>query len=408
MNILFMSLGSFTSLDGSSVHLDVLKKLAQDHNVYLLCKRERREGKPTELTYERGVNVLRVRTGNITKAPMIEKGIATIMIERQFKRAIKKYFANVAFDLVLYTTPPITFGGVVKYVKERDGAKTYLMLKDIFPQNAVDLGILKTTGLRGLIYKRFRRQEQELYRISDHIGCMSPANCQYILRNNPELAPEKVELCPNITVIEDVGVDQATRDAIRAKYGLPQDSKIFVYGGNLGKPQDVPFIIECVRAQREPRAFFLVVGSGTEFQRLERFAQEDAPPNFKLLSHMPKNDYEKLVAARDVGMIFLDHRFTIPNFPSRLLSYMKAKKPVLAVVDSNTDVGTTVVEGGFGWSCKSADPTLFANLVRQIVETPQGEIDAMQEREFQFLKERYNPDVACNAILQHFNKETTN
>ena len=403
-----MSLGSFNSLEGSSVHLDVLKRLAQEHTVYLVCKRERREGKPTELTYESGIHVLRVRTGNITKARTLEKGIATIMLERQFKRAIQKYFANVVFDLALYTTPPITFVGAVKYVKERDGAKTYLMLKDIFPQNAVDLGMIKTTGLQGLLYRRFRRQEKELYRISDHIGCMSPANCQYVLRNNPELLLEKVELCPNITVVQDVSVDDATRRAIRAKYGVPQDAKVFVYGGNLGKPQDVPFIIECMRRQRESRAFFLIVGSGTEFARLERFANEDAPTNFKLLSHLPKDDYETLVAACDVGLIFLDHRFTIPNFPSRLLSYMKAKTPVFAVVDRNTDVGTTVLEGGFGWTCHSDDPDAFATLVRQIVETPDEEIRQMKAREFDFLKERYNPDVACNAILRHFNQETTN
>ncbi len=402
MNILFMSLGSFNSLEGSSVHLDVLKTLAKDHNLYLICKRERREGKPTELARECGVNVLRVRTGNITKSGILEKGIATVMLERQFKSAIQRYFSNVRFDLVLYTTPPITFVGAVKYVKERDHAKTYLMLKDIFPQNAVDLGMLKKTGWKGLLYRRFRRQEKELYRVSDYIGCMSPANCEYLLSNNPELKPEKVELCPNITEIQDVSVDVATRNAIRAKYGVPQDAKVFVYGGNLGAAQGVSFIVECLRRQHDSRAFFLIVGSGTEYARLERYANEETPQNFKLLSKLPKSDYETLVAACDFGMIFLDRRFTIPNFPSRLLSYMKAKTPVFAVVDRNTDVGTTVVEGGFGWSCESSDPDVFVSFVRKIVETPDEEICAMKEREFAFLQERYNPNVACDAILRHF------
>ena len=404
MNILFISLGSIRSLEGSSVHLDVLKRLAQDHNVYVVCKRERRDGKhrPIEISVEQGVTVMRVRTGNVTKVGLLEKGIATLLIERQFKRAIEKYYDDVVFDLVLYTTPPTGFVNAIKYVKERDHAKTYLMLKDVFPQNAVDLGVLSTKGLRGVIYRRFRRQEKELYRLSDHIGCMSPANCEYVLRHNPEIAPERVELCPNVTVIEDVSVDVATRKAIRQKYGVPVDARVFVYGGNLGRPQNVPFVIECIKRQNEPRAFFLVVGAGTEYARLSRFANEDAPGNFKLLSYLPKKDYETLVAACDVGMIFLDHRFTIPNFPSRLLSYMKAKTPVLAVVDPNTDVGTTVVQGGFGWSCNSSNADEFANIVRKIVEITDDEINAMKEREFRFLQENYNPDVAYNAIMQHF------
>ena len=93
--------------------------------------------------------------------------------------------------MILYSTPPITFCGVVEYFQKRDNAKTYLMLKDIFPQNAVDLGMMKTTGAKGLIYKYFRKQEKKLYAISDRIGCMSQANVEYVLKDNPEVSKEK-------------------------------------------------------------------------------------------------------------------------------------------------------------------------------------------------------------------------
>lgn len=89
------------------------------------------------------------------------------------------------FDLIIYSTPPITFQRAVEYVKERDNAQTYLLLKDIFPQNAVDIGILSKNGWKGLIYKYFRKKEKKLYGISDRIGCMSEANCKYILSHNP-------------------------------------------------------------------------------------------------------------------------------------------------------------------------------------------------------------------------------
>lgn len=72
---------------------------------------------------------------------MIEKGISTLMIEGQFLRAIKKHFNDVTFDLVIYSTPPITFEKVILFIKERDLANSYLLLKDIFPQNALDLNM---------------------------------------------------------------------------------------------------------------------------------------------------------------------------------------------------------------------------------------------------------------------------
>ena len=150
-------------------------------------------------------------------------------------------------------------------MKKRDGAKTYLLLKDIFPQNAVDLGMMSKSGIKGLIYRVFRKKEKKLYRISDYIGCMSQANVDYVLKHNPDINPEKVEICSNSVEVVDMSVDEKTRDEIRRKYDIPLDKKIFVYGGNLGKPQGIDFMIECLKSQEKNDAvFFLIVGHGTE------------------------------------------------------------------------------------------------------------------------------------------------
>ena len=396
MNVLFMSLGMFEDLNGSSVHIDILKRFAAEHNVFLICKNE---NKSTQLSREYGINVLRVKTGVLKRVGLIEKGISTIRVESEFKNAVIKYFNNVKFDLVIYTTPPITFADVVMFLKKRDNAITYLMLKDIFPQNAVDLGMLSKTGLQSIIYKYFRNKERKLYEASDYIGCMSPANCNYILEHNPGIAPESVEVCPNITIIEDMSIDNKTKMFIRKKYNLPMDKKLFIYGGNLGKPQGIPFLIECLKKQKLYNAFFIIIGTGTEYSLLEEFIQKESPSNVVLMRSLPKADFETLVAACDVGMIFLDHRFTIPNFPSRLLSYMKAKIPVLAVTDISTDIGNIIVEGGFGWWCESNNVDAFISRVQAITSLKDEDFQSMRNKEFEYLKSYYNPDVAYNTII---------
>ena len=398
MKILFMCLGTFDDLGQSSVHIDLLKRLAEGHDVWLACKHE---GKPTELTEEYGVHVLRVRTGELKKTGLLRKGINMVMVEPQFRKAIRKYLKGVRFDLVLYTTPPITFASAVKYVKKRDGARTYLMLKDIFPQNAVDIGLMSTGGAGGLLYRYFRKKEKQLYALSDRIGCMSPANCEYILRENPEIDPGKVEVCPNTTIVKDMSVDAETARRIREKYGIPEGRKAFIYGGNLGKPQGIPFLIECLRECRDLEdAFFLVIGQGTEYGRLEQFMREEKPENCSLMKSLPSADYETLAAACDVGLIFLDHRFTIPNFPSRLLSCMKAKVPVLACTDPNTDIGKIITEGGFGWWCESNDAKAFRKLAETALKLPAEELAAMKEREFRFLEENYSVDAAYAKVTR--------
>ena len=394
MNVLFMSLGVFNDLSEGSVHIDLVKRFAQEHDVWLVCKHE---GKETTLTDEQGVHVLRVHTGTLKKVGLIKKGINTVLVEPQFKNAIKKYLHDVRFDLVLYTTPPITFASAVKYIKERDGAMTYLLLKDIFPQNAVDLGMMPTTGPKSMIYKYFRKKEKELYALSDYIGCMSPANEKYIIKHNPEINPRKVEECPNATVIEDKSVDREERTRIRNAYDIPLDRKVFVYGGNLGKPQGIPFVIKCLKACKDIEdAYFLIIGQGTEYNLLETFCIDESPKNFRLMKHLPKKEFETLVAACDVGMIFLDHRFTIPNFPSRLLSYMKVKLPVLAVTDSNTDIGEIIENGRFGCWCESNNTDSFVEIVREMCAKP---IDG--EKSLDYLKKHYDIDEAYKQIAKH-------
>lgn len=401
MNILFISIATMPHLDGHSISIDLIHELCRrGHSVYVLCSQERRHKKPTTMSVEAGCKIVRVKTGNLTKTNVIEKGISTLLLPFQHVGAVKKYYGDVKFDLVMYPTPPVTQVDVVKYVKKRDGAKSYLLLKDIFPQNAIDIGMLKKSGVKGILYKNFKRTEKKLYKVSDYIGCMSQANIDYLLKHNPEINPEKIEICANSIEVEDKSISLPEREEMRRKYNVPLDKKVFVYGGNLGRPQGIPFLIECLKTQlKNSDAYFIIVGNGTEFGKLQHFFDEYRPANMVLMQRLPKEDYDRLVAACDVGMIFLDHRFTIPNFPSRLLSYMQAKIPVLACTDPNTDIGKVIEDGRFGVWCESNNADAFANAVQRIDNPEWG------ENAFRYLCENYSVEKAYKTIMDRFGEE---
>lgn len=395
MRLLFISLLDFASFNDRNIYTDLLREFIRNgHDVYCISPVERRKGQATCLK-EDG-HLLKLKIGNTQKTNIVEKGISTLLIEFQFKQAIKKYFSNIKFDLILYSTPPITFANVVKYVKKRDGARSYLMLKDIFPQNAVDLGMMQTTGIKGLLYKYFRKKEKKLYSLSDRIGCMSQANVEYVLNHNPEIPKEKVEICPNCIDVQDMKLSEQERREMRDKYGLPQDKKLFVYGGNLGKPQDVPFIIRCLKKCAEINdVYFVIAGSGTERHLLEEYIVAENPKHIKLFPPFPKDEYDRMIACCDVGLIFLDRRFTIPNFPSRLLPYMQAGLPVFACTDVNTDIGKVIVEGGFGWWCESGPVEDFYDIVTNICES---KYTNTSEEIVEFLRSRYSAFVVYKRL----------
>lgn len=114
---------------------------------------------------------------------------------------------------------------------------------------------------------------------------------------------------------------------------------------------------------------------------------------------LPKADYDLLVKHCDVGMIFLDHRFMIPNYPSRLLSYLENKMPVLCATDVNTDIGKIAEENGYGYWCESVKPEDFTALVNKMLASDRK---AMGERGYEFLKNNYLVEHTYNAIMAHY------
>lgn len=369
------------------------------HKVYIACSNEKRNVQQTSVGVEDGKNVLRIRIGNLTgNVNIIEKGLSTILLESRFIKAIKRHYCNVKFDLVIYSTPPITFARVVEYFKKRDKAKTYLLLKDIFPQNAVDIELMKNDSL---VYKYFKYKEKELYRVSDYIGCMSQANVEFVLKNNPDIQAEKVEVCPNSITPLTLVRDEYKINEVKKKYNIPLIKTVFIYGGNLGKPQGIDFLIECLKANKaNEQIYFVIAGSGTEFNKIKAFMDAEKITNAHLFVQLPKNDYEMLTNSCDVGLIFLDRRFTIPNFPSRMLSYMQASMPVLATTDVNTDVGRVIENGNFGLWCESNNVEEFVHRLQQLCDVEIRKQMGANARKY--LEENYTAKHSFEIIMKHF------
>ena len=258
---------------------------------------------------------------------------------------------------------------------------------------------MQRNGVKGVLYQYFKKKEKRLYEISDRIGCMSQANVDYLIDHNPQIDPNIVEICPNCIEVIDKSVDAATRQRIRENYGIPLGKIVFVYGGNLGKPQGIDFIIDCMRSQKDnDEVYFLIVGDGTEYGKLEAYVKTSNQGNLKLLKRLPRADYDTMIGACDAGLIFLDHRFTIPNFPSRLLSYMQAKLPVLAVTDPNTDVGKMITEHGFGWWCESNDIAAFDSA---IAAACRADMESMQENAWNMLLDCYTTARGYDIIVNN-------
>ncbi len=375
-------------LDSSTIYLDLVLALRdKGHRVMIAACSSKEEG--FRLEKREGLECAYVGVPDQFHAGAVKKGLIQLTLGRKLLSAAKRYFWNREVDIIIYPTPPVTLSGILRTLKDHYGALNYLMLKDIFPQNAADLKMMKEGGM---LFKYFKMQERKLYRESDIIGCMSPANIEYIRKHEPYLDADKLELFPNtVKVLPEKGSGTETT--------ADKSYVNFIFGGNLGKPQAVDFLLEGIlKLKDHPEARFTFIGSGTEEGRIRSFIEKNSLSNLKLLNELPRREYEKLLRDADIGIVSLSPLFTIPNFPSRILSYMQMSKPVFAVTDKATDMGKLITEEArCGFCCPSDDTEAFTAAVGKIVSEKEL-LPGYGRRGREYLKEHFNVERSVEIL----------
>lgn len=396
MNILVLTI-AWPKLNNYNIYTDLVDEFKLNgHVVTVVCSVEARYKEDTRIQVENGIKVLRVKTGNLTQTPFLEKGISNLLLGNQFKAAINKYLDKDSFDLIIMSTPPITLSGIFIWLKRKYQAKTYLLLKDIWPQGIVDLGLINPNGI---VYKYFAWQEKRLYSACDYIGCLSEANVQFIKCHNELNNDIVVEVNPNIIKIRKTEIRKNRN--IFDKYGIPKDKIIFIFGGNLGKPQGLNYFMKALLEIKNDKAYFLFVGNGTEAKFIENFAFKHNLTHFKYINCLPKNEYEEICEAADIGLILLDGRYTIPNFPSRLLSYCENRLPIFCITDSVTDVGDIVEEYKCGKQILHGDTNGLIDMINWFINH-RNQFAMMGSNAFKLLETQYTPKHSYDIIMKHF------
>ena len=348
MNILYLSAVPFKFDKNPSIYTDLIQELTGfGDKVTILSITSDLKPFQIKKISQKNIDLIYIGSFQLYNVNIFRKGLSILSLPFFMRRAIKGLDLK-KFEVVLYETPPITWAGIVKEIKKKNKIKSFLMLKDIFPQNAVDIGLMKKEGI---IFKYFKRKEKLLYEISDYIGCMSKGNMDYILKNNLEISQEKVYYFPN-----------TKKDTGNRSIGFEKEKLQFVYGGNMGLPQGVLNIAPAITYFKNDKDIeFIFVGKGTEWNKINEYFKEQK--NVKVLESLPRKEYEKLLSSCDAGFIFLDSRFTIPNYPSRTLAYLEKGIPIIAATDKNTDIRNLVQDNNVGlWSCSDDIASLIENI----------------------------------------------
>lgn len=317
---------------------------------------------PLTLEEAPGLTVVRVPTGKVKGIGLVRRALIETFMSLALWRGTRRCGVRVKdFEGVIWYSPTIFLAPFVAWLKSESRARTYLILRDIFPQWALDAGVMR----RGLAYYFFKGFELFQYRVADVIGVQSPANLRYfegasVRKRRIEVLFNWVDLCRP----EPVATDMLERHGLAGK-------QVLVYGGNMGIAQDVDNLVRLAdRIRNADRIVLLLVGSGSEVDRLRRLVGERGLTNVVLADEVEPEEFRSILRRCHVGLITLDRRLTTHNIPGKLLAYLEAGLPVIASVNAGNDLLTMLDESGAGVGFANGEDREFAEAVLSIVQDP--------------------------------------
>lgn len=346
-----------------------------------------------EVSYEDNIEVVRIKTGRIKSAPWIFRAINEIRLSQVLWAKSRSILEKKRIDVVVYYSPTIFFGAFVRRLKAFHGCTSYLVLRDIFPQWALDAGILKD----GMVYRYFRRKELEQYDVADIIGVQSPANMDYFSQDEL-LKKHQVEVLYNWTAVEETNMPVSN---FRERLGL-KEKIVFFYGGNIGIVQDVDNLVRLAQSLlNEPKAHFLIVGDGRESKRLRSVISEKRLSNVTIHGAVSQDEYLAMLSEFDIGLVSLNRTLGTHNFPGKMLGYMYHSLPILASINPGNDLKELLENRGAGLVSINGEDEVFRSNALKLVQNPDLRHE-MGRRGKSLLKDTFSAEVAARQILSHF------
>ena len=261
-----------------------------------------------------------------------------------------KPFLMDTVELVVWYSPSIFWGPLVKRIKKRWGCRSYLILRDIFPDWAVDLGLLSKANPVLYFFSQVARYQ---YQQADAIGVQSPKNQDYLIKKIPQLKT-KVRVLWN-WMRED---GDQKKCSIRVSETSLSGKKVFVYAGNIGVAQGINVFLKIIQAfNGKEKIGFLFVGRGSEMSRLKEMVSKAKLENVLFYPEIPAEQINDLYAQCDAGMIVLDERHKTHNIPGKFVSYMYAGLPVFGVVNFGNDLVQIARNNVLGYIADSSEIT---------------------------------------------------
>lgn len=352
------------------------------------------QGRSWELEDLDGVQVLRLAALQTKDIGYVRRTFGEVMLSTMMLRGVRKSpLANEKWDAIVWYSPTIFLGRLVGALKRASGAKTYLILRDVFPEWALDMGLLK----KGPVYSFFKFFERLQYSVADVIGVQSQSNLAY-LAEWARQPGRRLEVLQNwLAPAADVGCSISVAETALA------GRRIVAYAGNMGVAQGMDMVLGLAEKMKLRRDIgFLFVGRGSDVPRLKSLAQEKGLDNVVFRDEIEPKEVPGLLAQAHVGLVMLDPRHKTHNVPGKFITYMQAGLPVLARINEGNDLAGLIHDERVGAAYVGESIDEFYNAAISVCDVVDR--DSMARRARALSDRLYSSRAAVEQIVMAINE----
>lgn len=275
------------------------------------------------------------------------------------RRHARRFLRGQEIDLLYTTSPAVTMSFLIRWALRMFSPRSYLYIVDFFPFHQRAIGLVPG----GLVFQFARQQESALIKRFDVVACMTPRNLDFLRAHYTLREGQRAELLPLSTRIDPTPV--IDRSAVRARFGLPVDKVIAIFGGQITEGRGIEQLLDTARRARQeiPELHFVLAGKGRLTHLVEDYAAKGGV-NLTLVPGLARDTYVELATACDIGLVVTVPVADIPTFPSKTLDYLQASLPVVAAVEADTDFRDFVDQHGFGRVVEAGDTSALLEALK--------------------------------------------
>jgi len=337
-----------------------------------------------------GIQVLHLRSPKLKDISYVRRTIGEFLMPFLMRRNLRKSpLVHERWDGVVWYSPSIFHGPLVRTLKKMSGCKSYLILRDIFPDWAVDMGLMG----RGLPYQFFNAVARYQYSVADVIGVQTLGNLIYF-SDWTKKSERRVE------VLQNWLTDTREKDCSIQLIKTPlAGRKIFIYAGNMGIAQGMYILLDLAeRLKARQDIGFLFVGRGSEAKRLMEQAQSRELNNVLFFDEIHPDEISGLYAQCSVGLVTLDPRHKSHNIPGKFLTYLQSGLPVLANVNNGNDLAAIIQSEQIGQVCENNKVDDLSFIAKTLLN--QIDIDPkLSARCRQFFDKEFSTQKAVKQVI---------